>query len=496
MNGPNAVPALDPKPLAAAILKKDKQELERLLDHAWDPSYYENMMRMTPLHLAVGWPEGLQALLMEASPDLIEVRDSAHKTALEYALYCSINLCCNWWHNTMCKNCDCYKSAELLLEYNAIIPNIIQLCCSMRTRMVLLQHLKTRCLRFRTLISKRRQLIDRRMQNGWDIGLPAIYKFLEETGVAIPRTLGNQFKGWRSVYSRIQDTATADAAYSLGFRDINDGTVGDWFRLRREGFGLGVWGLTHGGSLTVPYRNGTVAHGIMDGISRSAVEGEQETTLRLLNLVCPLKSGDGCTCKCSKGGCYPLNIYLRRMHPYHLALELLEASGVDLGRASWLPYHCIQALVFEKLGMHHTCCQDNDDTLRHDWEVSVDDGELMAMFDVVVKDLEDRFRRSGETFRQFAEGTLREKTNDVRTKLEAQSLKDDSKRKLETFGSVWGPDVARPVTTEMHMDKADPKFWLGIMDMIMPELGDCSRDHSPFTTNYDLPFELLAPRRG
>ncbi|KAJ9149793.1 hypothetical protein NKR23_g4090 [Pleurostoma richardsiae] len=466
-------------PMESAILRRDEEVLEilrKLSGRVWEPSYCTNVFRWTPLHLAAGWPAGLEALLASGGDAVVNQRDAWGETALDIAVKWTEETCPEGRTYNMCHDCDCFSS--------------------LRTRLVVLKHLGERVLQLQEEVQ---QLLpaDSGFLRGLPAGqladaqIPAMLDLLREEGASVPPLLIEQFEKWWPIYHEINDVRTADIAYHLGFRDVNGH---NWegkppiATTHRPPYA--AWLLDHGASLTEPIlkpkdpRDLVAAH--LVSYMTPVYDEFIKEVCKVLNSGASLQTSDGCSCKCTPEGCYPLTFFLSDFlehKPSRLAdpLALLERTKIDLTTSSWVAVHYIRFSTFEALEMVHTCCR-QDPYPRSNDLYEQDDEEFdnkcdglvdEKTFEALVGELEDAYRASSETFRGFMEGHWQQRIDVVLEEIDSRVLTEQEKRDAEEIGVVWKPVVPKTSTTSFfpHYPDRDLQYWMSMMDEIMPELG-------------------------
>lgn len=491
--------------------------MHKLRKHVWKMEYCTNVARMTPLHVAPTWTYGLQFLLKWAADDIdIDQRDAGSNTPLTVAIILSGSNCHEGNSNVLCQHCDCFKSTELLLQAGACIGKCFphKFDCdsgSLRTKMLLLEHLKVRCLELqRVVLSEISLSIDVAAAQLLDARIPEFVELLDEYGITLPSALEREFRAWTPVYCRIRDTTMADYAYELGFRDINGYDQLGWSPIGSYYWNSQyiAWLLSKGARIDMPLfatprasSKITAAHAILGDISPHWPETAPPSSYStwtsgliqiLLALGAPLQISDGSVCKCTLSGCYPLTYLLRpilesqnRVSNFQRLPEILAASSIDFINTPWIQLHCIRALTFNELQMTHTCCRQDKSSRRLDhirglrenekeeeWEEEEEDNDVVATFDFLMGRLEMAYREHTGTFEEFLNGAYQSIMSAVLDKQNSRVLTLEERRAAEEIGVVWEADEG-----DTHEDlevpvpaTKDSQYWLNKMDEIMPEL--------------------------
>lgn len=113
-------------PLSLAALEGSLKKMENLLTKFPDTVNELNLLKQTPLHLAVGRPSCVALLLRGSGRKLIDLPDSAGRRPLEYALsscLCSRATGQNQYHDG-CLNSHGDTSLNLLLDADCMIPKV------------------------------------------------------------------------------------------------------------------------------------------------------------------------------------------------------------------------------------------------------------------------------------------------------------------------------------------------------------------------------------
>ena len=477
--------------------------------HVWELEYCSNMAKMTPIHVAATWPYGLQLILEWATDDIdIDQRDARGCTPLNIALALSEVGCCEGSHDMLCNNCECSRSTELLLQFGARIAKRSSpsscLVGSLRTKQLILEHLKSRCLELQGVATRLLSIpIGVAGDQLQDVRIPEIIGLLKESGITLRPTLERQFRNWGSIYAWIYDTATASYAYKLGFRDINGYDYYGRLPIARVQASVNIpyvnWLLEHGARLDVPYLENrsdsrlSACHVALYQLAGSwPLYGH--VVQPLLGSGAPMQLSDGCGCKCTTNGCYPLTYLLMAIignyEPIPVLLELfdiLTSCGVDLISESWILPHCIRAVTFREMQMKHTCCQQNPFHRRRiGYEEEEEDAELGSIFVSLMENIEMAYEEKG-TLRDFLEGTYRDIMTATLERRNSRVLTIDERKEAEEIGVIWETDAEDEFdhsNSESMLETKDPQHWLMKMDEIMPELPGWSPPNTVGVANY------------
>ena len=146
---------------------------------------------------------------------------------------------------------------------------------------------------------------------------------------------------------------------------------------------------------------------------------------RLVSLCSPLHS-DGCQCYCSSAGCLPLHKFwkcdvVRFDHDKDCksigSSFLIEAlddwltwCGSDDAQSKTCYEESCRLEVFERLGMAHTCCGQQKSPLNEEdrEQLQDEDTELKAQLDLILQGYQNRFKKHTGSLRSFWESSMQD----------------------------------------------------------------------------------------
>jgi Ankyrin repeats (3 copies) len=403
--------------LSEAVTARNIDDVEKILRGADLRDITLNFMGHSPLHLAIGWPAGVAALV-DAIPHLINL-PSAGELPIHYACYIG-----------------CYESVRILLDHDSHLDGneghaVLYAIKSGddKTIDLLIDALANRRLRLRDLARlylPQATLAKLKMDRVPDADVPFIVHELEGLSVPIPEAIhpGSLSRVWGTVYHALYSVCkpflpvVAEKLYVAGFLDIDcpnkDGRTplmeGPWryaFFRGDDDASLAHWLLSKGAeSLTLPPGNDLpeqtgalpihfLARRIGSAMFMAFTQDDHRQMLtkmlqpslsRVLLVIALYPVGDNCSCSCAPNGwgCTPITILLRLLRGPDrdkktqarllfflawlsplLARFLSRMESRD-GRAKALEWRwhyikpIIRFLTFEALGLRHICCLVDD----------------------------------------------------------------------------------------------------------------------------------------
>ncbi|KAI1180360.1 hypothetical protein F4777DRAFT_598287 [Nemania sp. FL0916] len=425
--------ALDP--LCTSFIQQDEKTLRLTL--AKQPELFsrfdEYSFRNVFYHLAVNWPAGF-SILLDSVPSIIT---DAHTlsfstpdfpqrrlTLLEIAVRGGALLSTSKDAQTMCVDCNCSESLEILLNHNyflsaadvqSVLSGDVEFQPQCKMAFVLLQHLKLWRERLRRLLvnhfPERLTRTSAKETSLLDIEAPRAVAELESIGVPPYELFGLKQGDYRlapgsqaddNIHYLISRDDVAQLAFNIGFQDVEAASHSmtplmkaihnEPWRSHNPTYHW-EWLAQHGSEPArhVPWGNGeqlsseAVApipdHTILHKSAGFMAPGhpKNEYDPRWLSRIRDSTIGDSCSCACSpnSGGCHPLTIHLSIY-----ILRICSFFGIDMKAAiddmlatDFLDLLCnpssdkriseatetmFRSLTFHRLGIRHTCCASLD----------------------------------------------------------------------------------------------------------------------------------------
>ncbi|KAI6756083.1 hypothetical protein HG530_011819 [Fusarium avenaceum] len=147
------------QPIFLAVMQKDLLKLEHLLkdSNSVEAILQKDLYERNILHVSSDWAAGLRLLLeYEAVHPLLNAISALILSPLDHALLYSKMYCNASDQWTLCHNCSCFAAVKLLLEADCSVtvglwrPQTLK-ACSLKARMLFLEHLKNRRERLRRI---------------------------------------------------------------------------------------------------------------------------------------------------------------------------------------------------------------------------------------------------------------------------------------------------------------------------------------------------------
>lgn len=404
-------------PLSLAALEGNLKKMSLLLNKYRDTINELNLLKQTPLHLAVGYPSCVALLLRESGSKLINLPDIGGNRPMDYALFCclyGIQAGENQYHGGGLESRG-DTSLNILLDAGCMVTKTESWPRDSYyiNRFILCDN----CLRAVSVhLVGRREGLKRLAANNLpcmqatalgvfspyilDSNATRVIQALDQYGISVPEGLqvhgsdrGKGRNGLTSEYHRRSGPLPSSGdgplsfpdLWSLGFRDVDipdmDGVTPliswydqDDFCMEDRDADRCSWLIEKGADLwkLAPDGVSTTGHELYYNIARSFSApnpGEGHSTTHVLNLTQKLSHRDprdNCRCACSPGGCTPFVRFLQALFynskPYiDSASRIIEEliTGMKRTHTSLTKVQMRSAVryaTFEMLGIRHTCC--------------------------------------------------------------------------------------------------------------------------------------------
>jgi hypothetical protein len=506
------------------------RETERIIDAEPSLCFDSNALGMTPIHLAVGWPDGLKKLLNRSG---LPVSFEGWRTPLIYSSSYTSSLCRGRDNPTLCSNCSCFECTEIILRYDCSLrvrdlKEAITFA-SRRTKLKLFEHLKDRRVRLHNFAieklspedcnllglspgqipdAKANEIVERLQQEGWKIPEP-----LQIGTKKSPRSY------WGSVYHFIDCTATADMLLALGFKDFDSmDTIGRTPLSKANSPEYALWLIDHGANAASPLGsigsklNQTAVHGVAYQLGRCLFDfckGDKdrekwgkladEARKCLVDLTCNMDAPDNCRCACSQQGCTPFTAILKTAleprytcFPYHSTSrrarianlqkafkQITQPIPLDVFGLPGIPLASLRFLTFEALGIRHTCCRCycelrasslgdayDEEDLQ---ELIEEDNSLVEILEQLMQEFETGYNPSDENLLQFVRRYWTHRMEEVLEEMDVCKLSDEQQRKLEEIGVIVYEEMEEmPRVEKAQMkEEKDLNYWIRRMNHIV-----------------------------
>lgn len=370
-----------------------------------------NLLKQNPLHLAIGHGSCVALLLRESGRKLINLRDSAGRRPMEYALFSclfSSRAVEDQCHDG-CLNNHGDTSLNILLDADCMIPKVeswphdfytfqISLCDNCARAVS--AHLVGRRGDLKRLAANNLPRVQATAfglfsDSILDSNTTRVIQTLEECGISVPPSLQvHGFDGedgcdtFTSAYHSYHSPLLPSTLWNLGFRDLNipdiDGVTPlmfwcQHFLLRDAGYclwliekGADLWTLTPDGASTI----GHELYSEIGELSSPRGDNDHHHKTHIFDLTQKLSQRDpqdSCRCACSPGGCTPFVRFLQTAsgsryihsassltHQLHKTINGTHTSLTKVQMRSVVRY-----ATFEMLGIRHTCCHAKPGLTRH-----------------------------------------------------------------------------------------------------------------------------------
>lgn len=481
-------------PLSLAALEGNPKKIDFLLTNHHDTINEINLLRQTPLHLAVGHPSCVALLLKASGSKLINLPDSEGRRPMEYALFR-----CLFDTRTGEKQ---YHDGSLRSHGDTGLNVLLNADCMItkteswpRDRYQRKRSLCDDCLHevSEHLVSRRERLKRLaanklpRMQakalgvfshSVLDSNVIRVIQALDQWGISVPPSLqvsGSDREGrdeTTSAYHDFYGPVSFSILWSLGFRDldipniygitplmswcnrltwdITDTIAGGCSWLIEKGADL--WKLTPDGVSTI----GHELYSTIGQMSPPPEGNEEDFRRHVFNLTRKLSHRDprdNCHCACSPGGCTPFVRYLQavfrreymgsapRLIEYLPRIMTETHTSVTKGQMR----SAVRYATFELLGIRHTCCHAYYHPHRENEELDElrqEDRFLVARLEDLVADFEvelDQMSQEQYVNKRvsFWHDYWLPRMQKVLESIESAEIEGPDKAAAEEIGVVW-----------------------------------------------------------
>lgn len=455
---------------------------------------------MTPIHYAVLWRDGL-SLLLEQVPVEIFAEDLAWDI-FQYALYMGG------------RNDEYLRSVTLFLDHSWYFAP-----CPTRGRedgtlglIMKLSSLATQKKFFLYLKQARLEVVPLSLQNETVHG---IIDHLQEIAATIPparrRARIQAAIDSFNIYQYIKDAKTADAAWQLGFHEVNYHAATDSPPLARSDHteDYVLWLLDHDADPFQPLydtqnqKASTLAahkaiHCIADPESNWSDDiddwepsGLRQAAQEVARRLCSQAVMDSCLCACSSNGCTPFLILLRNLirppfgdsnstspRPEDYAYEFRKVRTILYENDGFVCqydgrfHEALRLFTFLTLGIRHTCCKKddrhNDDDAK---EIREEDSELVGILETLMEQWDDVRFESTKDFWRFLQGDWVIRLNEVFEGMRQMVQSEEHKVQLQSLGVQLHGPIAEAEATEPRVRTKgflwlEESFWLDLLDTV------------------------------
>ncbi|KAI7785975.1 uncharacterized protein LA080_005636 [Diaporthe eres] len=486
-------------PLGLAALEGDRKKMEFILANYHDAINELNLLKQTPLHLAVGHPSCVALLLRESGHKLINLPDSGGRRPMEYALFsclCGTRTGENRYHDGCLKNRG-DTSLNTLLDSDCMIPKIESWP---RDYYSAKSSLCDNCLRAVSihLVGRREDLkrlaannLPRMQATAFGVFSPLllesnatrVIEALNEYGISVPPSLqvhGSDGKKscseLTSAYHIYCGPLPVSTLWSLGFRDLDtpdiDGTTPLMFWCKIFGWWNASrcsWLIEHGADLWKPAPDAvsTIGHELYSKVGKLPPfweddweDDEEDPRRHVFNLTQKLAHRDPrdrCRCACSPGGCTPFVRFLQAAFRsriidsasglIHQLPEIMKQTHASVTKVQMLS--AVRYATFEMLGIRHTCCHDHPGLTfeRHGQDEDLDElrqedcflmgllEDLAAEFEVELEQISQK--RYVNKRVSFWHDHWLPRIQQVLESIEGSGIEEPDKVAAEEIGVVW-----------------------------------------------------------
>lgn len=454
-----------------------------------------NLLKQTPLHLAIGHASCVALLLRESGHKLINRRDTGGRRPMEYALFSCLTgtrAVENQYYDG-CLNNHGDTSLNILLDADCMVPKVESLP---RYDYTGKGSLCDSCLRaVSTHLVGRREDLKRLAANNLprmqatafgllspfllDSNATRVIEALRECGISVPPSL--QVHGLddeeevnnklTSAYHSYHGPLPLSTLWSLGFRDLDtpdvDGLTPLMFQCKQfslRNAGCCSWLIENGADLwkLAPDGVSTVGHELYSGIGQCYPFWEEDHNGRIhvFDLTQKLSHRDPrdrCRCACSPGGCTPFVRFLQAafgLHQMDPASRLIERLP-ELMKETHTSVTAVQMraavryATFETLGIRHTCCHGGAglNFPRHRQNEELDelrqeDRFLVACLEDLAAEFEAELERMGQERYvskrvSFWHGHWLPRMQQVLESIEGAGIEEPDKVAAEEIGVAW-----------------------------------------------------------
>lgn len=466
--------------------------MELLLKNCPDTINELNLLKQTPLHLAVGHSSCVALLLRGPGRKLIDVPDSKGRRPIEYALFsclCGTNSGRNQQHDG-CLNSHGDTSLEILLDADCMIPNVAswqfnfnaseRALCDNCLR-VISAHLVDRSEGLKKLAANN---LPRMQATAFglfsscllDSNAPRVIQALNERGISVPPSLQvHGFGRSSSVYHNC-GSMPFSVLWSLGFRELDTPNSNgvtplilecrrdmSWFL--RKGAARCSWLIEHGADLwkATPDGASTIGHELYSTIGHLPPhweDSDKDLRKHVFDLTRKLSHRDlrdRCRCACSPGGCIPFVRFLKAAFrqrdinsPSEVIKQLPEIMMETHTSVTKVQMRfAVRYATFEMLGIRHTCChveiggfiKRDRQNVEFD-ELRQEDRFLVAHLEHLTPEFEVELEKMGRERHvnkrvSFWRGHWLPRMQQVLESIENTEMEEPDKVAAEDVGVVW-----------------------------------------------------------
>jgi hypothetical protein len=365
-----------------------------------------NAFHLTPIHLAVTWPDGLRALLNRSGlPPVDPGFESPLSISTRYA-----SEICKGRDSVLCSNCSCFESAEIILRHDCSLWDsdlrILLREASFKTKVILIKHVKEHRIRQRDFALGSLSIEDCHSLGLHSMSIPdasahQVIQLLHRGGWKVPDPLQirtnkgtKNSSDWGSFYHYIKCPATADIVLSLGFEDLDsENSRGNTPLSQARSPQYAIWLIEYGADIAASSThivgskfNQSTVHGVAEDFGsylsdyldqasirhRHQPELDPECRNRLFHLICNTDAPDNCECACSSQEYNPFLAILKAAMR-RISRERFNSDGVsvpkiirfssqlyrtfpkDIAEDPVISLAVLRYLTFSLLGIRHTC---------------------------------------------------------------------------------------------------------------------------------------------
>ncbi|KAK8041063.1 hypothetical protein PG994_014070 [Apiospora phragmitis] len=385
-------------PLSMAVIRKDANEVVRILNRYPGSISEVDIHGQSPLHLAAAKPRILAMLVKAADSSVLNQVDHAGTTALEAAMVLSSGQCINGASSKRCQRCGCIQCVELLLEAGSNVRMRRQLSANSNPGLDDILAPASELARRRYVFHMRQLRTDRPLQWSTCNRLPRTPEFgqipsscsVDKPTPSLSRVFNVQTnhskdpgtEDYHWIYEEIDAPVLADLFYRHGFQP--DGKF--FIRSRStpllmrwdKAYNYVSWLAEHGQTLSFDHEVSDIgiygAHYAYFNVGKRMTDKLQSGPLsfdKLSATVMRRSLSDGHECHCSRGGCSPLTWMMKGalasfIFPPEFAPSVYKRLMVRYyakcsPELALLTYEtAIRYMTFQVLGLVHTCCKLRD----------------------------------------------------------------------------------------------------------------------------------------
>ncbi|EGO54785.1 hypothetical protein NEUTE1DRAFT_88395 [Neurospora tetrasperma FGSC 2508] len=479
--------------LGIAVLQQNISYVRSLISRNPSLAFERDLNRRTPLHYAVLWKDGLSILLEQVPFE--DVEGDLAWDIFQYALSTyKMN------HRELCsEECHCSKCIELFLDHSWYFAHSSSWGPYHGTLRLVVGELPLAAQKKLLLYLKRSR---QEILNIMDLPTGTIRRIIDHLQKIAATFLSNTKRAKIQaaidsfdIYRETKDADMADAAWQLGFREVNYHAVTDLpplayipydtpLRLyspessRRRGDYV-LWLLNHDADPFQPLQD-TEGHILPILAAHQAIHcityQNWVCSYDLMGLKCRLKRPskavyevacrlcsepitDSCLCACSANGCTPFLILSRNFladfpsfnstlhglsHPNSFAwyayefkriwTMLYEKDGFVCQYEGQF-HEALRLFTFISLGIRHTCCKKDG---HHDdgdtEEIREEDSELVNMLETLMEEWGNVRFESAKNFGRFLQDNWVIRLNEVFKDLRQIDQSEEHRARLQSLG--------------------------------------------------------------